>query len=162
MAKLTSKILKIVNDENIYLMLVCSLFIFVPAAYLLYLSMSVYALNTNLSTLLNNSSVESINLIVNISSIYSAFVIFKIREKKEYKNEMIAFAIVFVSQIILMNQLAIMVLFFYIYNFIGIKNIKKHYIKANKSKDKKIILLALFVLLIAMTTLIIKIKIGMI
>lgn len=162
MFKLTSNVLGIFRDEKQYLTLVAGGLLLLPLAYLGYLSISAYVLNESMGTLLNNSSVESINLIANLTSLYSAYVILKFRNNLDKRKGFVAFTLIFITQLFLMNQIMIAALLYYVFHFIGIKKLRSYYSSLQRSKNTSIILCSLLAVFISGIILILKLRIGMI
>ncbi len=98
-------------------------FLILPVLYIVYLELTSLFTNISFSQLLNNDVNASLNLISNFSAVYSAYVIYNIKKNKEIKENMIAFYLVLLGQIFQIYTITIVIMFTYIYKFVGIKQI---------------------------------------
>lgn len=162
MFKLTSNVFGVLSNEKQYLTLLVGILIALPIAYLGYLSMNAYIIGVSIPTILKNSNTESINLIANLTSVYSAYVILQFRNNLNKKKGFIAFGIIFISQLFLMNQIMIAAMFYYVMHFVGFRKFKNYYITLEKSNHVAIILYSLLTLFISIIIFVIKLKVGLV
>lgn len=162
MVKCMNQITRIWKDNQIYLQMVMVLFFLLPIGYFAYLSMSASMLNSDIMTLLTNSAVEGVNLIVNISMFYGAYVIKVFLQHENEKSSCIAFVLLLLAQLLFLNPFTCFLLMFYISRFIGFKQLSAYYHTTVSGINWKVILPALLVLVVSILTLILKFKLQMV
>ena len=151
----------VLKDENIFLSVVMICFLILPVLYIVYLELTSLFTNISFSQLLNNDVNASLNLISNFSAVYSAYVIYNIKKNKEIKENMIAFYLVLLGQIFQIYTITIVIMFTYIYKFVGIKQIISSIKELQWGKSYKALFSSIAVCLISLFVMIIRIKLIM-
>lgn len=158
MTRWMHQLTRIWKEDTMYLQMMIVCFFLIPIAYFMYLSMSASILNLDIMTLLTQSSVEGINLLVNISMFYGAFVIRHYMHHGEERASLLAMGILFLSQICFLNPFTCFLFILYVNRFIGWKECKEYYCGLHKGIQWKALLPALLVLFIGIITFALKIK----
>lgn len=158
MTRWMKQVTRVWSENTIYLQMMIVCFFMIPLAYFMYLSMSAGMMNSDIMTLLTQSSVEGINLLVNISMFYGAYVIRQYMHHEQERTSLIALGILFLSQLCFLNPFTCFLLFFYVNRFIGWKDIKAYYNSLHKAVQMKALLPAFLVLFVGIITLFLKIK----
>lgn len=161
MIRCMSQATRIIKEERCYLqmgMVVCFL---IPIAYFAYLSMSAALLQKDWMSLLAQSSVEGLSLIVNVTMFYSAYAIRLYLREKETRNATRSFTLLMIAQMLFLNPCTFSLLFFYIAHFHGWKNWKDALFHAEKRGNWAILVPSVFVLLLAIVTLLFKLQLQL-
>lgn len=158
MIRCMSQVTRILKEERLFLQMVMVIFFLLPLAYFAYLSMSAAMLQSDLMHLLSQSSVEGVHLIVNVSMFYSAYAIRLYLREGESRYANIAITLLGIAQILFLNPCTIFLLFFYIAHFHGWKEWKNRLFHTCDKGKWAILVPSVFVLLLAVITFVLKIK----
>lgn len=151
----------VLKDENIFLSVIMGYFLILPVLYIVYLELTSLFTNVSFSQLLNNDVNASLNLVSNFSAVYSAYVIYNIKKNKDIKENMIAFYLVLLGQVFQIYTITIVIMFTYIYKFVGIKQIISSIKEPQWGKSYKALFSSVAVCLISLFVMIIRIKLIM-
>lgn len=158
--KIKSRIV-VLKDENIFLSVVMGSFLILPVLYIVYLELTSLFTHVSFSQILNNDVNASLNLICNFSAVYSAYTIYNIKKNRYIKENMIAFYLVLLGQVLQMYTITIVVMFIYVYKFIGIKQIISSIKELQWGKSYKALFPSIVVCFISLSVMIIRIKLIM-
>lgn len=149
------------HNETYFLYMIMTIYLLLPIAYGAYLMLDAVMLNCDIATILNENPIEAINLLVNISGIYSSYVVYQFAKSERKKMNYFALTVLFIAQICFMNYVGALLLIIYVSRFLGIKNIKEIYINATAGKNFKVLLPALLVCFIAIITLFLRLRLDL-
>lgn len=158
--KIKSRIV-VLKDENIFLSVIMGGFLILPVLYIVYLELTSLFTHVSFSQILNNDVNASLNLISNFSAVYSAYTIYNINKNRYIKENMIAFYLVLLGQVFQMYTITIVIMFIYVYKFIGIKQIISSIKELQWGKSYKALFSSIVVCLISLSVMIIRIKLIM-
>lgn len=148
------------NNERTFLNLVVGLSLAIPIAYGAYLMLDTMMLQTDIATLLQDNTVEAINLLVNLSVVYVAYGIYQYNKSVRRKVSYIAFSLLFIAQICFLNLVGVLLFIIYIVRFIGFKHLLQAYANAETGRNLKLLLPAMFVCFVAVITLYLRFQLG--
>lgn len=151
----------VLKDENIFLSVIMGYFLILPVLYIVYLELTSLFTNVSFSQLLNNDVNASLNLVFNFSAVYSAYVIYNIKKNRDRKENMISFYLVLLGQVFQMYTMTIVIMFTYVYKFVGIKQIISSIRELQWGKSYKALFSSVAVCLISLFVMIIRIKLIM-
>lgn len=152
---------KVWHDETSFLYMIMVIYLLLPIAYGVYLMLDATMLQCDIATILNDNPVEAINLLVNISGFYSAYVVYQFAKSERIKLNYLALTVLFIAQLCFMNYIGALLLIIYVSRFLGIKKIKTVYKNAIAGKNLKVLLPALLVCFIAIITLCLRLRLGL-
>ncbi|MGO1042004.1 hypothetical protein ACTPEO_04645 [Clostridioides difficile] len=151
----------VLKDENIFLSVIMGYFLILPVLYVVYLELTLLFTNVSFLQLLNNDVNASLNLVSNFSAVYSAYAIYNIKKNRDIKENRIAFYLVLLGQLFQVYTITIVIMFIYVYKFIGIKQIISSIKELEWGKSYKALFSSVTVCLISLFVMIIRIKIIM-
>lgn len=158
MTRWMSRISSIYHEEITFLQVMIVVFFLQPIAYFAYLSMSAAMLQSDWMSLLAQSTVEGLNLIVNISMFYSAYALRRYLHLEERSQAVGLISILLLAQILFLNPFTVVMLGYYITHFIGWKQYKSRITNMQIKQDWQGFFCALLVLGLALVTLVLKVK----
>lgn len=161
MIRMLQSTCRVWDHESTYLHMVMAIFILLPIAYGAYLLMDAMMLQTSIAVILNDNAVEAINLLINLSGVYSAYAIYQYNQVNRNKSCYLAILILLIAQICFLNYVGALLLIIYVSRFIGWKKTINTYKKAASGRTMKVLLPALLVCLIAFITLGLKLQLGL-
>lgn len=161
MTRWMNQVTRVWKNETCYLQCMMVIFFIIPVLYFAYLSMSAAMLQTDIMTLLTQSTKEGINLIVNVSMFYGAYALHEITKQSQNRGSCIALGLLFLSQLCFLNTFTIVMMIFFVTNFIGWKQLKHYYQSIQRGWNWRIILPSVLLLVVSMITLMLKLKLQM-
>lgn len=152
---------KVWQNETSFLYMVMVIYLLLPIAYGAYLMLDAMMLQSDIATILNGNAVEAINLLVNISGIYSGYVVYQYAKSERMKMNYLALFVLFIAQLCFMNYVGVLLLIIYVSRFLGFKKLKEIYKNTTSGKNFKVLLPALLVCFVAAFTLFLRFRLGL-
>lgn len=144
--------------EDNCLKLQIGVFMVLPVLYLIYLKMTSMYAGMALTEFFAQNSLEGLNILRSFSGVYSGYAIYQYRKDMIHKENFIAYLIVGVAQIFMMNTIGIVMMLYTICYFTGISRIKQNLIQYPWKGSYKALAAAIFVLAISLVFLAIRVK----
>lgn len=146
------------KDENGFLSVIVTVFLMLPILYVIYLELTSTYTNITILEMLSNDVNADLNLISNFSALYSAYAIHNIKKNIFIKENKLAFYIILLGQMLQMYTITIVIMLFYVYKFVGIKQIRREIKELQWGKSYKALFFSIVVCLISLFVMIIRIK----
>ncbi len=157
MIRLWKPIANMTNEKN-FLNLQVVVFLVLPVLYLVYLQMTNMVTGVGIKGIYAQNPLEGLNLLMNASNVYSAYVIYHYRKNQYIKGNFLAYIVVGIAQIFMMNAVGILMMLYSICYFTGLSGIKKCFAEYPWGKNYKIIFSAGLVFVISLILLAVRIK----
>lgn len=148
-AKLLKSGVDVFRDEKKNLFIQMIAFVVLPILYLIFLNINAVVLGQSIGDILKNSATECLNMILMFASLYSGYIVWAYFKNQASRFIMMSYGIVFVTQIIQRNAITLLIMIFYLYQFVGLNGIKQRWQEAKWEKGILTIPAALLVLLVS-------------
>lgn len=146
------------KDDRTFLSLLIAIFVLLPVLYLCYLRLLSGIAHVKISEMLFNDANLCLNLVTYFSCIYSGFAIYQMRGDLQCRENMIGFYCVLVAQILSQMPITLMLMFIYVFHFIGFRKIFSEYQKTVWKKSYKALFPAIGVFIVSLIVLFVRIK----
>lgn len=146
------------EDKQSFLNGMTAVFVALPLLYLVYLQFTANMARMEVREILLGDMNASLNLVMYFSCVYGGYVIFQMKKNLECRENILAFYILLLSQVLAKLPITVMIMCVYIFQFGGIRKIVPDLKKSVWKKSYKALFPAVGVLIISTIILVLRIK----